>query len=478
MQGQGARDARAGGCDVRSDDRERQDRQGGAAREIPRRARQAAARGRQCAVSAARRPALALQARSLRRADQPRGAVRSRHLRLCRRRHRGPRHRRAAGRGRRSTDVRIVEKGGDFGGTWYWNRYPGAQCDTASMVYMPLLEETGHMPIEKYAHGPEILEQCRRIGRKFSPLRQRAVSDRGDRPRMGRERKALGDLDRSRRSFHRELYRRRHRPAARAEAAGHSRHREFQGPFLPHQPLGLRLHRRRCGRRADDRACRQARRHHRHRRHLGAGRAVSRRATQSGCYVVQRTPSSVDVRANAPIDPKWFEGIATPGWQTALDEEFHRQPGRRRRRGRSGAGRLDRSVAAHPQQVQGPAAREPDAGRDAGRLRGHRFREDGGDPRARGFHRRRPRDRAAAESLVPAIVQAAVLPRFLSAGVQQSLHHAGRYRRQGRGAHHRKRFRGGGRPIRGRLHHLCVGLRGRHRISRAAPASTWSGATG
>ena len=62
-------------------------------------------------------------------------------------------------------DVRIIEKGGDFGGTWYWNRYPGAQCDTASMVYMPLLEETGHMPTEKYAHAPEILEHCRRIGR-------------------------------------------------------------------------------------------------------------------------------------------------------------------------------------------------------------------------------------------------------------------------------------------------------------------------
>ena len=46
------------------------------------------------------------------------------------------------------TDYRIVEKGGDFGGTWYWNRYPGAQCDTASMIYMPLLEETGHMPSE------------------------------------------------------------------------------------------------------------------------------------------------------------------------------------------------------------------------------------------------------------------------------------------------------------------------------------------
>src|SRR5215475_12910046 len=65
------------------------------------------------------------------------------------------------------TDVRIIDKAGDFGGTWYWNRYPGAQCDTAAFVYMPLLEETGHMPSEKYAHGPEILEHSRRIGRQF-----------------------------------------------------------------------------------------------------------------------------------------------------------------------------------------------------------------------------------------------------------------------------------------------------------------------
>src|SRR5580704_13733939 len=64
-------------------------------------------------------------------------------------------------------DVRIVEKGGDFGGTWYWNRYPGAQCDTASMIYLPLLEETGHMPTERYVHAPEILEHCERIGKQF-----------------------------------------------------------------------------------------------------------------------------------------------------------------------------------------------------------------------------------------------------------------------------------------------------------------------
>ena len=65
------------------------------------------------------------------------------------------------------TDVRIIDKAGDFGGNWYWNRYPGAQCDTASIIYLPLLEETGHIPTEKYAHAPEILEQSKRIGRTF-----------------------------------------------------------------------------------------------------------------------------------------------------------------------------------------------------------------------------------------------------------------------------------------------------------------------
>ena len=64
-------------------------------------------------------------------------------------------------------DVRLIEKGGDFGGTWYWNRYPGAQCDTDSFVYMPLLEETGHMPTEKYAARPRDPRARRRIGRHF-----------------------------------------------------------------------------------------------------------------------------------------------------------------------------------------------------------------------------------------------------------------------------------------------------------------------
>lgn len=72
------------------------------------------------------------------------------------------------------TDFRIVEKAADFGGTWYWNRYPGAACDTESYIYLPLLEETGYMPVRNYARAPEIYEHSRRIGRHFG-LYERAL---------------------------------------------------------------------------------------------------------------------------------------------------------------------------------------------------------------------------------------------------------------------------------------------------------------
>ena len=65
------------------------------------------------------------------------------------------------------TDLRLVEAGADFGGTWYWNRYPGAQCDIESYCYLPLLEETGYMPKEKYSFAPEIFEHTRRVGEYF-----------------------------------------------------------------------------------------------------------------------------------------------------------------------------------------------------------------------------------------------------------------------------------------------------------------------
>ncbi len=64
-------------------------------------------------------------------------------------------------------DIRLVEAAGDVGGTWYWNRYPGAMCDVESYCYLPLLEELGYMPKHKYSFAPEILEHSRNIARHY-----------------------------------------------------------------------------------------------------------------------------------------------------------------------------------------------------------------------------------------------------------------------------------------------------------------------
>ncbi|MEU0098157.1 NAD(P)/FAD-dependent oxidoreductase [Streptomyces sp. NPDC006267] len=63
--------------------------------------------------------------------------------------------------------VRVIETGGDFGGTWYWNRYPGIHCDIESHVYLPMLDETGYLPEWKYAPGEEIRRHAVRIAEKF-----------------------------------------------------------------------------------------------------------------------------------------------------------------------------------------------------------------------------------------------------------------------------------------------------------------------
>ncbi|HEY9234602.1 MULTISPECIES: flavin-containing monooxygenase [Phenylobacterium] len=219
------------------------------------------------------------------------------------------------------TDVRIIEKGGDFGGAWYWNRYPGAQCDTASMIYMPLLEETGHMPSEKYAHAPEILEQCQRIGRQFG-LYENALfhtqvtglewdggqsrwvitTNRGDRFTASFIGLGTGPL---------------HVPKLPGipgleSFKGHSFHTSrWDYGYTGGDPKGAPMEKL-----ADKRVA-----------IIGTG-ATSVQAVPHlarACkrlYVVQRTPSSVDVRANAPIDPQWFKDVATPGWQQRWLENF------------------------------------------------------------------------------------------------------------------------------------------------------------
>ncbi len=219
------------------------------------------------------------------------------------------------------TDVCILEKGGGFGGTWYWNRYPGAQCDTASMVYLPLLEETGHRPTEKYAHAPEILAQCQRIGTQYG-LQERALfhtqvqdlrwddvaacwrirTDRGDDFTADFIGLGTGPL---------------HVPKLPGipgidSFAGHAFHTSrWDYAYTGGDPSGALM-----DRLADKRVAL-----------IGTGatavQCVPHLARACGVLqVIQRTPSSVDVRANAPIDPDWFAGIATPGWQQRWLENF------------------------------------------------------------------------------------------------------------------------------------------------------------
>jgi cyclohexanone monooxygenase len=61
----------------------------------------------------------------------------------------------------------MLDVASDFGGTWYWNRYPGLRCDVESYIYLPLLEETGYVPTERYTRGSEILAYLKQLGRHF-----------------------------------------------------------------------------------------------------------------------------------------------------------------------------------------------------------------------------------------------------------------------------------------------------------------------
>ena len=218
-------------------------------------------------------------------------------------------------------DVRIIEKGGDFGGTWYWNRYPGAMCDTAAMIYLPLLEETGHMPTKKYAFAPEILQQCRRIGETYNlydkALFHTQVTDLrwDEEKRVWRIQTNRGD------EFTAQFVGMGTGPLHVPKLPGISGIETFQGhsfhtsrwdyEYTGGNPEGAPLEKLKDKKVAI----------------IGTG------ATSVQCvpalaesaetlYVFQRTPSSVDVRANEDIDPDWFEDIATEGWQMRWIENF------------------------------------------------------------------------------------------------------------------------------------------------------------
>ncbi len=216
-------------------------------------------------------------------------------------------------------DVRIIEKGGDFGGTWYWNRYPGAQCDVESYIYLPLLEETGYVPKEKYTRAPEILEHCHRIARHYRLYDNACLST---------EVTAIDwDADRTRwviRTNRGDAMTARflvmgngplHRPKLPGipgveSFGGHSFHTSrWDYDYTGGGPEGG------LDRLADTRVG-----------IIGTGATAVQcvphlAETAKELYVFQRTPSSIDVRANRPTDPEWAASLE-PGWQRARIENF------------------------------------------------------------------------------------------------------------------------------------------------------------
>ena len=217
-------------------------------------------------------------------------------------------------------DIRIIEKGGDFGGTWYWNRYPGAQCDIESYIYLPLLEETGYIPKEKYSFAAEIRAHARRIGETFDLYRQALFQTEI------RELRWLEDEGRWLVTTSRD-------DALKARFVVMS-NGPLNRPKLPGIPgietfAGHSFHTSRwdyaytggssegaLDRLADKRVA-----------IIGTGATaiqcvphLGRHAKQ--LYVFQRTPSSVDVRGNKPTDPEWVKTL-TPGWQKRRMQNFN-----------------------------------------------------------------------------------------------------------------------------------------------------------
>ncbi|KAJ9608519.1 hypothetical protein H2200_007507 [Cladophialophora chaetospira] len=216
--------------------------------------------------------------------------------------------------------IRIVEKGAEFGGTWYWNHYPGAQCDIESYIYMPLCEEVGFIPTEKYAHQQELLQHAMRIGRHYglydktlfqtevstlrwddSAARWVAQTDRGDMIRARFAICAAGPL---------------HRPKLPGlpgieSFRGHSFHSSrwdfsYTGGDTTGNLTNLKNKRVAI---------------------IGTGATsvqivphLGRWASQ--VYVFQRTPSSVHVRGNMKTDPTWKHALR-PGWQAERIDNFN-----------------------------------------------------------------------------------------------------------------------------------------------------------
>ena len=217
-------------------------------------------------------------------------------------------------------DIRLIEKGGDFGGTWYWNRYPGAQCDVESYCYLPLLEELGYVPREKYAYAKEILEYSASIGEHFD-LYERTLFQtevKGVTWHAGAKRWIVetnqGDAIRAR--FIAMANGPLHRPKLPGipgieSYKGHSFHTSrWDYDYTGGGPDGG------LDKLGDKRVA-----------IIGTGATAIQCVpflgeTAGRLYVFQRTPSSVDVRGNKPTDPQWAASLEA-GWHKHRMENFN-----------------------------------------------------------------------------------------------------------------------------------------------------------
>jgi cyclohexanone monooxygenase len=216
-------------------------------------------------------------------------------------------------------DLRIVEQGGDFGGTWYWNRYPGATCDTEAYIYLPLLEETGYIPTEKYVRGPEIFAHCQRIATHYDLYRNALLQTKVTDVRWSED-EALWTVTTDRGDSFRARY------VCMTTGAmvkpklpgvpgidkfeGHAFHTtrwdyDYTGGGPDGNLTGL----------ADKTVA-----------VIGTGATGVQvvphvAASAAHTYVVQRTPSSINVRANRPTNPEWVKTLR-PGWQRERQTNF------------------------------------------------------------------------------------------------------------------------------------------------------------
>jgi cyclohexanone monooxygenase len=216
-------------------------------------------------------------------------------------------------------DFRIVERAGDFGGTWYWNRYPGVQCDVESYIYLPLLEETGYVPTEKYAYGAEIREHTARIAERFGLYDRALFQTRVCEMRWDEDSRRWhvstdrGDLIRAR---------------FVVSSSG-----PLNRPHLPGVPgigdfKGKAFHTSRWdyGYTGGDSGGGLAKLADKRVAVIGTGATaiqcvpyVAEHAEQ--LYVFQRTPSVVGERGNRPTDLGWARSLE-PGWQKRRSDNF------------------------------------------------------------------------------------------------------------------------------------------------------------